>query len=314
MSAALGAALVMSLVTTAWAQQPGEAAPPPPPMPALLRPKVPIPAELRDRLVVVTTTGDSVEGKLLVINDDEIIVETYTRLQMTIERAKIVEARLRYPNAVPAVASQHRASAVPAEPPSTPSAWGFWGGLSAGPVWGRVSRPARPAGNFGLDLAVSFHFVYVGAGGNVTWFRGAGSFSNDTTGGVMDSGAPVAGAAYVEAGFTKGLFIPYNATEAIELRPGVGYGLMAMSAANQSISNCVDCDSRSFDYGGGHYVRFQLGVFYSLHPAGSVRYRVFMSRNGLFMGGIVSFQEFVYGSGPRPERILSLGYSVGWGP
>ncbi len=36
-------------------------------------------------------------------------------------------------------------------------------------------------------------------------------------------------------------------TEAVELRPGVGYGLWLMTEASQSISDCIDCDSRRPD-------------------------------------------------------------------
>ena len=88
-----------------------------------------------------------------------------------------------------------------------------------------------------------------------------------------------------------------------------------MTRAKQVIDNCSDCDSRSFPYNGAHYVRFQLGVYYSKHPADSLSYHVFMPQNGFFTGGTVSYQEFFsLGAEPYLERDLTFAYTIGWGP
>jgi hypothetical protein len=339
--ASLGAAMMMLSANVAWTQEPGEDAPLPlpPPAPASQRPKVPVPAELLGRLVVVTTAEGTVEGKLVAIDDDAVTVDTYSLDRKTIDRAVILEARLRYPNgtaswgaSLPEVARQpagtdsipspdssgagqgaSTAAQQPAGKDSIPSPWGAWFGVALGPAWGQPTGPAHPVFMVAFDIAASFHFVYVGTGFTVTSFGGAGSFSNETTVGTLSSGAPSSLGTYIEAGLAKSIFIPYNPTEAVQLRPGVGYGLAAMTAAEQGIGDCVDCDTRSFDYGGGHYVRFQLGVFYSQHPKGSVRHRVFMSQNGFFTGCTTSFQEFVFGSGPRLNHVLTFAYTVGWG-
>lgn len=333
------AGLVVGVVSmlsaaVAGAQEPGEktpsAAPPaatsPPPEPPP-RPKVAIRAEMLGRLVVVTTHDRSLEGKLIALNDDELVVQTYSQQEVTVERTAVLSARLLSGDGdllVPVRATPWRAPPARvtpwSAPPSraavddAPSPWGVWLGLAVGPAWGQRTGSATPNGTFALDIAVSYHFVYAGTGFGLTWFGGAGTFSNETTGGTLESGAPISFSGYIEAGLTKGLFIPYSATEAVELRPGVGYGLWGMTAAHQGIGDCEDCDSRSFDYNGAHYVRFQLGVYHSKHPEGSVVHRVFMSRNGFFMGGTVSLQEFVFGGGPRLNRVLTFAYTGGWGP
>lgn len=130
----------------------------------------------------------------------------------------------------------------------------------------------------------------------------------------MSSGGPISGEGHAEIGLTKGLFFSTSETQSIELRPGVGIGAMAMSSASQSIGNCVDCDSRTYDYNSAPYMRFQLGVYSSTHPEGSLVHRVFMSRNGLFWGGTVSYQEFFAGSSPHLEHALLFAFTAGKGP
>jgi hypothetical protein len=324
------AAGVLSLLsaTVARAQEPGEgtpsAAPPAEAPPPPARPPGPnVTMDMVGRVVVVTTPERSVEGKLVALNDHELVVQRYSKEQVTIERTAILSVRLPYGGSdlfAPAGTTVDHAPGDDAaeQPPGAlvdeaPSAWGFWGGIAVGPAWGGKTGPAAPAGLFSLDFGLSYHFVYVGTGFGVTWFGGVASFSNETTDGTRDSGAPASLGGYIEAGLTKGLFLPYSATQSVELRPGVGYGLWGMTEATQSIGKCVDCDSRSFAYNGGHYVRFQLGVFYSEHPEGSVVHRVFMSRNGLYIGGTVSLQEFVFGAEPRLDRVLTFALTTGWG-
>lgn len=297
---------------------PQDAAPLPGPPPAPLPPPaaiVDVPAALKGQLVVITTAAGPTEGLLKSIDDDELVVESYSKQLVTIARSDVVEARLRNPPTEAELAARaHAGSPVDGSGAPGPSPWGFWASMALGPAWGQSSRSASPAGMFAIDLDLSYHFVYVGVGFGLTWFDGASSFSNETTGGTLSSGTPVSGEGYAEIGLTKGLFFPTSDTEAIELRPGVGIGALAMSSATQSIDHCIDCDSRTYDYNSAPYVRFQLGVYRSIHPEGSLVHRVFMSRNGVFYGGTVSFQEFFGGASPRLEHALLFAFTVGKGP
>lgn len=264
---------------------------------------------------MVTTAAGRTEGLLQSVDDDELVVESYSQQLVTIARSGVVAARLLNPPHEAAEATwAHPGEPLegPAAPP--PSPWGYWGSMLLGPLWGQSSGSATPAGMFAFDFALSYHFVYVGAGFDLTWFDGAGSFSNEMTGGTLSSGGPVAGEGRAEIGLTQGIFFPTNDTQAVELRPGVGIGAMAMSWATQGIDHCIDCDSRTYDYNSAPYVRFQLGVFHSTHPEGSVGHRVFMSQNGTFAGGTVSYQEFFSGASPRLERALLFAFTIGEGP
>jgi hypothetical protein len=288
--------------------------PPPAPLPPP-PPNVEVPAGLKGRLVVITTAAGRTEGLLKSIDDDELVVENYSQQLVTIARSSVVAARLLNPPHEAAEATwAHPGEPLegPAVPP--PSPWGYWGSISLGPVWGQRSGSATPAGMFAFDFGLSYHFVYVGVGFGLTWFDGAGSFSNETTGGTLSSGGPVSGEGHAEIGLTHGIFFPTSDTESIELRPGVGIGAMAMSSASQGIDHCIDCDSRTYDYNSAPYVRFQLGVYRSIHPEGSLVHRVFMSQNGVFFGGTASFQEFFAGPSPRLEHALLFAFTVGKGP
>jgi hypothetical protein len=301
------AALVTALVSVASAQEPDSDAPqsppevgqenpsPPPPPPAEAL-EVAVPQELRDHQVTVKTANAApdgklvttyIDGKLVAIDEYEIIIETANHERITVDRSTILSVQRQ--------ADPPAAVVTPAE---SPSPWGVWGGLSGGPVWGGSSEGLEPAAAFVFDVAVSFHFVYVGTGLVITSFQGT------------SSGSPATGAGYLEVGLAKGLFFPYSRTESIELRPGIGYGYELMS----SISDCDGCSLRSYDYDGGQYLRFQVGVYLSTHRAGSSRHRVLMSRNGLFVGPTVSLQHFLFASDRQVNNALMFGFLVGWGP
>jgi hypothetical protein len=197
---------------------------------------------------------------------------------------------------------------------ASPSPWGFWGTLAAGPVWGPASGPISPAWTLTLDVSASFHFVYAGAGFGIITFAGAPGLTNDITGGVTSSSPAEAAGGYLEAGLTKGIFLSYDPRSAVELRPGIGYGYWAMRWPSSVIGNCSSCYTESFAYNGGQYLRLQLGAYWALRPESALIHHVFTWQNGFFMGGTVSFQEFVLGPQPRPQHILTFGLTTGWGP
>jgi hypothetical protein len=285
------AALVTALVSVASAQEPDADAPPPPPAEA---PEVAVPQEMLGHQVTVKTASAApdgkvattyIDGKLVAIDEYEIIIETANHERTTIDRSTILSVQRQPDPPAPLV-----------KPPESPSPWGVWGGLSGGPVWGGIRGDIEPSGAFVFDFAVSFHFVYVGTGLAITFFKGP------------TSGSAANGAGYLEVGLTKGLFFPYNRIESIELRPGIGYGYELMS----SISDCDDCLTRNYD--AGQYLRLQLGVYLAVHRAGSLRHGVLMSRNGLFVGPTVSLQHFLFASNRQVNNALMFGFLVGWGP
>jgi hypothetical protein len=280
--------------------------PPPPPAPRAA-PEIAVPPALLGQQVVVKTEDATIKGTLVAIYEDEIVIEKYDRQRISVDRATIVVVRDREPD--PPVAEEAAVT-----PRKAPSHWGIWGGLSAGPAWGGRKGPIEPSAVFGADLGVSFHFVYVGAGLGFTSFKSVDSFSQDTTDGVPPLGAPITVTGYLEAGLTQGIFISYSPTEAIELRPGVGYGYELMGSTKQSVFDCIACGSRSYDYSAGQYLRFQLGVYYSVHPRGSKHHRVLMTGNGIFVGGTVSVQHFVFRSDPQIQDALLFGVTAGFGP
>jgi hypothetical protein len=318
-----------------------EAAPPAP------RPRVVIevPLVLKDTLVVVKARRGPIEGKLVSIEDDRITLTAYNGQPIEIDRTDVLAIRpLFMPGSGPAPATRDPGRPAPVTPPEPEtddapsthdselpplsheeevaeriesarvSPWGLWGMLALGPAWGDASgRRVAPAAVLSFDLAVAYHFVYVGAGMTVTMFGGAHSFTNETTGGTLSSGVPASFSGYGEAGLAKGLFFPYSSTHSIEVRPGVAYGLLAMTDASQGIGNCVGCDTRSFKYNGAQYVRLQVGVFNAAHADTSLVNHVFMSDNGVFIGGTASLQEFVVGASPRLHHVLSFGLTGGWG-
>ena len=309
------ASSLLLFAAVAGAQEPGGEPPPPDPPAPPVRAKVAVPAEMLGRLVVVKTAERQIEGKLVALDDEEMTIETYRMERVTVARGAVSSARLALPaGARPVAAEVSPQEEPPASVAAKPSPWGFWATLAAGPAWGQATGAITPSATFLIELSVSFHFVYVGAGMGMTWFSGASDFSNETTGGTMSSGSPVAVAGYVEGGLTKGLFFPYGPKASFELRPSVGFGYWGTGSATQSIANCSDCDSRSFAYNSSPYARFQLGAYYAALSKGSLIHRVFMSRNGFFTGGTVSLQQFVLGAQPRLERILSFGWTTGWGP
>lgn len=192
-------------------------------------------------------------------------------------------------------------------------AWCLWTGLFVGPVWGGGRSSFEPAGAFGVDAAISYHFVYVGLGLVGTWFSGVGSFSQNTTGGVRSSGAPISFGGDLEAGLAQNFFI-YNRSPvaSVALRPGVGYGYKLMSDATQSISSCVGCDSRSYHYDAGHYVRFQLGIYYFESTSGPAAQGVFTAGRGTFVGGTVSLQHYILASERQLQNALLFGFAAGF--
>ena len=118
-------------------------------------------------------------------------------------------------------------------------------------MWGPASGPISPVFTVAFDVSASVQFVYATIGLGAVWFGGAPSFTNDTTGGEMSSGPATGGGGYFEAGLTKGLFFSNTPTSSFEVRPGIGYGYLALSAPSSSISNCRDA-SRSPPSSGEH--------------------------------------------------------------
>lgn len=322
---ALAVTLLMLTTEGARAGEPGESAPPsPPPAPpnaeSPRRPIVNVPANLLGRLVEVKTVDGKVEGKLLVIEDEKLVLEDRSKERFEVARVDVLSAQLLYDESGlrrvdPTLPVPPPEPVYPAPQPQTkpPSPLGFWVGIAAGPTW-LQKKNASASYVFGLDFTGSLYFLYASLG---LGFSGVGapSFSNNTTDGIKSSGGGMAGYASIDAGLTKGLFIPYNATEAIELRPGVGVGTVVESAGSQSIADCIDCDRRTVGgKNGGQYLRFQLGVYYSIHPEGSLVHHVLMARNGFFMGGTLSVQQFIGGDLPRFDRIMTFALAFGWGP
>ncbi len=258
-------------------------APPP------VRPHIDLPAGLQGRPVVAPKANGSIEGKHNTSSEQRVFVNGASGSAAGLAPMD---------NEVPATGILPPA---PADDSLYP--WGFWIGTGLGPAWGQSSGSISPTLMGTVDLGVSYHFVYVGTGLAITWFGGS-TLSSDT---------PTAVGGYVEAGVIKGLFFPYSATESFELRPGVAYGLMAMSDAKQGIDDCEDCDPWNFHYNGAHYVRFQLGVYRAVHPEGSSVHHVLMAHHGSFLGGAVSFQKFVFGARPRLDQALTFAFVWGWG-
>ncbi|MFO0756155.1 MAG: hypothetical protein U0359_06670 [Byssovorax sp.] len=322
-----GALLLLFCSAPASADPPAEPEVASPPQQA----SVSIPPELVDHLVEVTTSTGVVKGKLVEVRDDDLTLVTFAEERLTLSRADVVAIRaeaLSPPPRRPRASAPLPAVPPPTEPspnelppgvempgpPKSPSPWGFWGGVAIGPAFGPPSGPAKPAATFTFDLAGSFHFAYLGVGAGLTMFSGVTSFTNETTQGTRSAGVPIAFAGYAEIGLAKGLFFPLDDKSAFELRPGVGYGVWATTDAQQGIDHCVDCDTRSFDQHGAHYVRFQLGAFWARRQREDIVYKVLAARNGIFHGGVVSYQEFFYGGDPRVHRFVTFGYNLGWGP
>ncbi len=268
------------LPTIGWAQEssidtptkhvdtPNTSVDAPPPTNAFPSPSVPtvtISPESIGQIVVIKTPDGTIEGKLILVNEDTVVLERNDGRSVTLERVTVQSLRVRRVKAGAAFDKPQYVYRRGLRYP--PSPWGYWCGISLGVGWNHVDQPL---GQFSIDLGGSFHFVYVGAG-----------FGFDGT-----------ARAYGEAGFTKGIFIPYSSTQAIEFRPSVSYGLT--NPASQ-------------------YVRFQLGIFYSTVRDFGV-YRLLMSRTTSIIGFTASFQQVVYGQDPRWNQGLMFGFVLGQSP
>ncbi|MEY4512169.1 MAG: hypothetical protein RLZZ450_4291 [Pseudomonadota bacterium] len=202
----------------------------------------------------------------------------------------------------------------------SPSRWGGWLSIGAGPARGDAISAAgirRTTWALEAGLNISYSVLYLGGGASFLNFEDTRplrvtvmpEFGGGPT--MKRTAKAEVGGGFAEAGLTYRFFVALGQPgrrreqQGFALQPALGYGFQGMATVRRTIASCADCTRDEVaDYHAGQYLRFQFGVQYaSCVPLASVCG---------YLGVNPSYKRYFDGPTPQLERYIEIAVTLGF--